>query len=115
MHEMSLAGGILKIVEEASQREGFFRVTRLVLEVGKLSGVEIESLRFAMDALAPGTCLKSAVLEIREPPGQAVCLGCGNVTKMSERGDACEHCGSYRLEPTSGTELRVMEMLVEDN
>ena len=30
------------------------------------------------------------------------------------RGDACAHCGGYRLQPTGGTELRVIDMQVED-
>ena len=32
MHEMSLAGGILRVVEQAAEREGFARVQQLTLE-----------------------------------------------------------------------------------
>ena len=114
MHELSLAGGILRIVEQAAERERFRRVSRLSLEVGRLSGVEVESLRFALGAIAPGTCLEGAAFDIREPPGQAACLGCGSMTEVNELGDACRHCGGWRLEPTGGTEFRVVDMLVED-
>ncbi|MFY8087120.1 MAG: hydrogenase/urease maturation nickel metallochaperone HypA, partial [Rubrivivax sp.] len=40
MHEMSLAGGILRLVEEAAAREAFQRVSCLRLEAGALAGVE---------------------------------------------------------------------------
>jgi hydrogenase nickel incorporation protein HypA/HybF len=115
MHEMSLAGGVLNLLEQAAERERFRRVTRLRLEVGKLSGVEVESFRFALAAIAPGTCLEGAAIEIDEPDGQAWCLTCSRLTPIKERGDACLHCGGYQIQATGGTELRVVDLMVEDD
>lgn len=115
MHEASLAGGILKLVEDAAQRDGFCRVTVLRLEAGQLAGVETRALRFALEALAPGTCLQQARFDIDEPPGRAWCLPCGETVTIRQRGDACPLCGHYQLQATGGTELRVLEMLVEDD
>jgi hydrogenase nickel incorporation protein HypA/HybF len=115
MHEASLAGGILQLVEDAARREKFRRVSLLRLEAGQLAGVEARALRFALEALAPGTCLEGASFEIDEPPGQAWCLPCSASVTINQRGDACPHCGSYQLQPTGGTELRVVDMLVEDD
>ena len=39
MHEMSLAEGILQLVEETARRESAQRVTTIVLEIGQLSAV----------------------------------------------------------------------------
>lgn len=114
MHELSLAGGILRIVEQAAERERFARVTRLTLAVGKLAGVEVEALRFALRAIAPGTALAEAQVEIVEPEGQARCFDCGGLTAIKGRGDPCGHCGGWRLEPVAGTEFRVVDLLVED-
>lgn len=114
MHEASLAGGILKLVEDSARREGFARVTTLRLEAGRLAGVETRALRFALEALAPGTCLHGTVFEIDEPAGQAWCMGCCATVAIAQRGDACPQCGGYQLQPTGGTELRVVDMLVED-
>lgn len=114
MHEASLAGGILQLVEDAARREGFRRVTQLRLQAGQLAGVEPRALRFALEALSPGTCLQDAHFEIEEPPGEAWCLPCGQTVAIAQRGDACPHCGHYQLQPTGGTELKVLDMLVED-
>ena len=38
MHEMSIAEGILQIVEDAAAQQGFKRVTEVRLEIGALSG-----------------------------------------------------------------------------
>jgi hydrogenase nickel incorporation protein HypA/HybF len=115
MHEMSLAGGVLALVEQAARREGFSRVQRLALEAGALSGVEVRALRFALDALAPGSCLDGAQIDIDEPPGRAWCMPCGQNVPLAVRGDACPHCGGYQLQPVSGMELRVVDLLVHDD
>lgn len=114
MHEASLAGGILQLVEDAARRERFRRVTRISLEAGQLSGVETRALRFALEAIAPGTCLEGACVDIHEPPGTAWCLPCGGSVEIARRGDACPRCGSFQLQTTGGTELRVIEMQVEN-
>ena len=115
MHELSLAGEVLRLVEEAAAREGFSRVATLRLEVGRLAGVEVDALRFALDAIAPGSCLAGAAIEIDEPPGEAWCMPCARLTPIKERGDACAHCGGYQLQAVGGTELRVVELLVNDD
>jgi hydrogenase nickel incorporation protein HypA/HybF len=114
MHEVSLAGGILKLVEDAARRENFRRVTSIRLEAGQLAGVEVRALRFALEAIAPDTCLQGARIDIDEPPGSAWCLPCGTSVTLSRRDDACPRCGSYHLQPIGGTELRVVELRVED-
>ncbi len=114
MHEASLAGGVLKLVESTREREGFQRVTHLLLEVGPLAGVEVRALRFALEAMAPGTCLEGMRLEIDEPAGTAWCLGCDRGVTVAQRGAACPHCGSFRLQVTGGTELKVIDLMVAD-
>jgi hydrogenase nickel incorporation protein HypA/HybF len=114
VHELSLAGGVLKLVEDAAQREGFVRVRRLTLEAGALSGVETRSLRFALESLVPGTCLEGAQLDIQEPAAPAWCHDCCATVEIRSRVDDCPRCGGARLLPTGGQELRVLELIVHD-
>ena len=114
MHEMSLAGGILRVVEEAAAREHFVRVKRLVLEAGAMCGVEVHALRFALEAMGHGTCLDGAEVVIDEPAGTAWCLQCCASVPIRSRTDDCPQCGSAQLQPTGGTELRVRELIVHD-
>jgi len=115
MHELSLAGGIVKLVEDAAAREHFRRVSLLRLEAGALSGVEVRALRFALDAVAPGTCLEGAAIEIEEPPGTAWCLPCGTSVEIRDRTEPCPRCGSHQIQATGGTELRVLDLMVHDD
>lgn len=115
MHEASLAGGVLQLVEDTARREGFSRLMVLRLEAGQLAGVDSRALRFALESLAPGTVLDGATFEIEEPPGQAWCMGCGQTVAIAQRGDACPACGGYQLQPTGGMALRVLDMEVSDD
>jgi hydrogenase nickel incorporation protein HypA/HybF len=114
MHETSLAGGVLTVVEQAAAREHFCRVSTLHLEVGALAGVEVRALRFALEAIAPGTCLEGALLEIEETAGSAWCLDCNASVSISSRTENCPRCGGARLHPTGGTEIRVVDLIVHD-
>jgi hydrogenase nickel incorporation protein HypA/HybF len=115
MHEASLAGGVLQLVEDTARREGFVRLLSLRLEAGQLAGVDVRALRFALESLAPGTLLDGAQVQIDETPGQAWCLPCAQSVAITQRGDACPVCGGYQLQPTGGMELRVLDMRVADD
>jgi hydrogenase nickel incorporation protein HypA/HybF len=114
VHEIALADDVLRVVQEAAVREGFARVSRLTLEAGALAGVEVPALRFALQALAPGTCLDGAELQIEEPPAPATCDACGATVAIRHRLDACPQCGGLPLRPTGGTRLRVLDLVVHD-
>ena len=112
MHEISLAGGILRMVEAAAARENFLRVARLHLEVGVLAGVEPQALRFALTAMMPGTCLEGGEIAIDEIPGVARCLSCAASVEIASHIEPCPRCGKYTLQATGGTELRVVDLVV---
>ena len=112
MHELSLAGSILQLLEQARAHDPFERVIHLRLEAGALSGVELPALRFALEAIAPGTCLEHATVDIDEPAATAWCTPCRQSVAIRSRLDPCPICGDYQLHVTSGTELRVMELQV---
>ena len=113
MHEMSLAEGVLQIVEAAAAREQASRVKLVVLEIGQLSTVEPEALRFCFSAVAEGGIAREAQLDIVMVPGTAVCLQCSATVSIAERYGACPQCGSYQIQPTGGTDMRVREIEIE--
>ena len=113
MHELSLAEGVLQIVEDAARREGLQRVRAVWLEIGRLSSVEPEAMRFCFDVVTRQSVADGARLEIVETPGAAWCMKCSEPTTIAAFGDACPRCGSYQLQVTDGTGMRVKELEVE--
>ena len=113
MHELSLAGSILQIVEAAARREAFARVRSLHLSVPALAGVEVEALRFALQAVSPRTLLDGADLVLDEPASPARCLDCDSRFEVRAHDQGCPRCGGYRWQATEGVGLRVVDLLVE--
>jgi hydrogenase nickel incorporation protein HypA/HybF len=112
VHELSLAEGIRELIEEAAQREGFSRVSGVWLEIGRLSAVETEAMRFCFDAAMHGSVAAGARLEIVEVPGRGHCPACDRDTALAAVYDPCEHCGALPVVVTGGTEMRVKELEV---
>ncbi len=107
MHEMSLAEGILQIVEETARSHHAIRVRSVVLELGALSHVEEQALRFCFDAVTRGTVADGAQLDVDATAGRAWCMPCGVSVPLARLGDACPQCGSYQLQVTQGEEMKV--------
>jgi hydrogenase nickel incorporation protein HypA/HybF len=110
MHEMSLAEGMLQIVDETARKNGAAKVTAVRLELGALSHVEAEALRFCFDAVARGGIAEGARLEIVTTPGRAWCMPCGDTVELARLGDACPRCGGYQLQVTQGEEMRLKDI-----
>lgn len=113
MHEMSLCEGILQVMEDESRNQGFSQVKNLWLEIGRLSGVEVEALRFSFDAVTRNTIADGAGLNIIDLPGYAWCMQCAETVEVFQRFDECPKCGSYQLQVTGGDEMRIKELEVE--
>lgn len=110
---MSLAEGVLQIVEDTARRENAGRVKLVVLEIGRLSSVEPEAIRFCFEAVTHGSMAQGAALEIVDVPGTGWCMPCGETVPMAERYGACPKCGSHHVQATGGTEMRVKEIEIE--
>lgn len=113
MHEMSLAEGVLDLVEHCAHREGCRRVKTVRLEIGKLSGVEPEAMRFCFDAVVGGTLAEGAALDIVEEDGRAWCFDCRQLMPLAARSDPCPECGGFRMRVDEGIAMRVKELEVE--
>lgn len=113
MHEMSLAENVREIIEDAAREQGFARVMAVRLEIGRLSSVEPEAMRFCFDAAMTGSIAERARLEIVEMPGQGRCEDCGRDLAMDALYEACPYCGGYRVRVTGGDAMRIRDMEVE--
>lgn len=113
MHEMSLAEGIRQIVEDAGRRQGFRKVKTVVLEIGQLAALEPDSLRFCFDLVMKGSIAEGAVLQIDSLPGRGWCARCAETVPIEALYDACPRCGSYQVQASGGTEMRVKELEIE--
>jgi hydrogenase nickel incorporation protein HypA/HybF len=108
MHELAVMESVVAAVAE---RVGAGRVKVVRLEVGRLSAVVPEALRFCFDICAQGTVLEGASLEMALIPGRGQCRTCGATRVIGSYADVCP-CGASDLTVLSGEELRVKNVEV---
>ena len=114
MHEMSIALSIIDAVAAKAEEEHAKKVNGIELEVGKLAGVEVESLKFCFSAAAKGTIAEGAALDIREIQPVGVCSECGRRFSMNFYYSTCDSCGSFKTDLVSGRELLIKSIILEE-
>jgi hydrogenase nickel incorporation protein HypA/HybF len=113
MHEMALAESMLEIVEAAARKHGASRVSAVRLEIGTLSHVAVDALRFCFDAVTRGSLAEGAALDIDATPGEAWCMPCGERVAIAQLGNPCPRCGGYQLTVTAGDAMRVKDIAID--
>ena len=108
MHELAITESVVSAVAE---RLPDAKVTEIRLEIGALSGVVADSVRFCFDLVTEGTNLAGARLDIVEPQANCRCRSCAAEFTLDGPIVLCE-CGSADIEVVSGMELRILSVRV---
>jgi hydrogenase nickel incorporation protein HypA/HybF len=109
MHEMSIT---MAMMDAITEKVGEARVAVVRLEIGRLSGVVVDSIRFCFDLATEGTTLAGARLVVDEPPGQARCRSCGEEFAVDDYIVLCPACDSANVDVRAGRELRIVSVEV---
>lgn len=109
MHELGITKNIVAIVAEHAKGA---KVQRVLLEIGKLSTIMPDAIRFCFDICTQSTVLEGAKLEILEIPGLAKCRQCNAEIYLDKPYGVC-NCGSVKLDFITGEELKIKEIEIE--
>ncbi len=105
MHEMSVAHGLLSILQDQAEAHGIARISRVRLKIGRLRGLEARQLRLAFEALAEGGLADGAALDVEEIAAKARCRACGAVWRAPDYRFECPECAAADAEILEGREL----------
>lgn len=111
MHELSLMGDILDLVERDARKRGLDRITKVRLLVGALSNAMPDALHmaFLMFRADGGTSLsEDAELKIDPEEAEAECVLCGLVYAPERKLALCPACGLPSGKLVSGEAFRVL-------
>lgn len=108
MHELSVTRSVVDAIVE---RMGDAEIAAVCLEIGALSGVVPDSVRFCFDVVCAGTPLEGARLDIEEPAGRARCRDCAGEFDLPDLLPLCP-CGSANVDITAGRQLRIKSVEV---
>ena len=105
MHELSICNALIDQVEQIARERNATSVTRIVLKVGPLSGVEARLLRHAYPLAAAGTVAADADLVIDTAAVVVRCSECDTESRVAANRLLCAACGDFRTRVISGDEM----------
>lgn len=113
MHELSLANGIIDIVNAEAEKNGFERVLAISLKVGEYSGIVPRCLEEFFPIAAAGTPAQDAKLRIEVLPSRFRCTDCGFEGRPDRERACCPICGGEHIRMIAGREFYVENLVVE--
>jgi hydrogenase nickel incorporation protein HypA/HybF len=114
MHEVSLVGSMLEIVEEYAGRHRFRKVNSLKLSFGALSSIDGSALKMAFEVLSKDTLAHDASLEYTIHPIRIHCFSCEQENRVDEFPSPCPGCKGDEVSLVGGFEDLKLEELDVD-
>lgn len=112
MHELGLMEAVLRMTDDIIAEENVTEVSRIVLEVGELSGAVPHFLEDCFEAAVYKTRYENTALEIETVPGTARCNDCDIEFVVNPEALQCPQCGGINLTPLTGRDLTIKEIVV---
>jgi len=115
MHEMGIALEIIDIVKDHLPADKpAVKVERVNVQIGKLSAIVADSLRFCFDIAIQDTPVAGAKLIIEEVPVVARCNACAHCWTIDQPVFVCPICGGGSLNLLSGRELDIKSIEITE-
>lgn len=113
MHELSVCQALVRQLRDIAREQRAARITRVVVQIGPLSGVEPELLRHAYPVASAGSPAADAALILEPLPIRIHCESCGADSDAAANRLLCAACGDYRTRLISGDELLLASVELE--
>lgn len=113
MHEYSIVQSLIDSCEEHARASSAKKVTKVVVKIGTLSGVEPHLLREAYEMFRLGTICHEAELVLNIQKVKVRCNVCGAEEELEKNEFICLKCGSYDIKVLDGEEMYLMSLELE--
>lgn len=113
MHELTICLHLIRLIEKESTMKKFQQVKKIWLEIGELSGIELDAMYFSFPIAAKNTVAQQAQLIINRITGEAWCETCHVNVTIRARFHPCPNCGRYQYQISQGEQLKIAKMEVE--
>lgn len=113
MHEMSIALSIVDLAAEQAKKANAKQVVEIELDIGALSGIEVEALNFALEIAVKDTVLEKSRVKINRIGAVSECLQCDHIFDSDDYVHICPQCGESNTRIIKGREMQVKSLLIE--
>ncbi|AXK49724.1 hydrogenase maturation nickel metallochaperone HypA [Aliarcobacter trophiarum LMG 25534] len=113
MHEYSIVQSLLESCEEYARQNNAKRVTKVVVKIGVLSGVEPDLLQTAFDTFKEQTICHDSKFIINIQKIEILCNDCNSRSILEKHEFSCPKCQSVNLKVIDGEEMYLMSLEFE--
>lgn len=113
MHEYSIVQSLLESCEEHVRQNDAKEVTKVLVKIGVLSGVEPALLQTAFDTFKEHTICHNAKFIINHQKVVIDCLDCNTTSTLEKNDFSCPNCESINIQVTDGEEMYLMSLEME--
>ncbi|MEN4005985.1 MAG: hydrogenase maturation nickel metallochaperone HypA [Methanobacteriaceae archaeon] len=117
MHELSIADAIVKTAIDVAEKNNAQEISEVTIEIGKLTLLNPEQLKFMISVLGENTLLEGAEIIVEEVPIEISCKSCDFAGSAGDDLDVpiikCPECEEQDLKITKGRECNVKSIKIE--
>lgn len=113
MHEYSIVQSLLQSCEEHAKENNSRNITKVIIKIGVLSGVEPDLLQTAFDTFKEQTVCNNAEFVINRQKVIVYCLSCKNESTLENNEFLCPKCNSNELKVIDGEDMYLMSLEME--
>ncbi len=110
MHEYSIVQSLLESCEEHAKANNATKVTKVIVKIGVLSGVEPDLLQTAFDTFKEKTICDACEFIINHQKVVIECLDCKEQSTLEKNEFTCPKCDSYKTKVIDGEEMYLMTL-----
>ena len=110
MHEYSIVQSLLDSCEEHARENNSTNVTKVIVKIGVLSGVEPDLLQTAFDTFKEKTVCEKAEFIINHQKVVISCLSCDEETTLEKHEFSCPKCLSKQIKVIDGEDMFLMSL-----
>lgn len=110
MHEYSIVQALMEQVETLAQENESSEVTKVVVKIGVMSGVEPHLLQIAFDTFKEKSICDGAEFVLNIQPLTIHCIECDKQSELKEIYYRCPECESLNVKVIDGEEMFLMSV-----
>jgi len=113
MHEYSIVQSLINSCESYMVENQASKVTKVVVKIGVMSGVEPHLLKEAFDTFKDSTVCESAEMVMNIQKVKIECNACGVESELEKNEYLCPLCQSADIKVVDGEDMYLMQLELE--
>ncbi|WP_345976961.1 hydrogenase maturation nickel metallochaperone HypA [Sulfurimonas sp. HSL3-7] len=113
MHEYSVVQALMEQVERLAVEHSAQKVTKVIVKIGVMSGVEPHLLEIAFNTFKEKSICDAAEFVMNIQPLAIVCRACHVRSELNAVHYCCPACGSIDVEVVDGEDMFLMSLEME--